>query len=234
MLERLTAQFGVVAIVSGRPVAFLVARLGIGPSLARLGVYGQYGLEHRAPDGSIVCDPLVDDYAGTVAEAIREAHAAAPPGALVEEKGLALTLHWRNAPDVAPRAIELADEIAARHGLAIRQGKRAIELVLPVANDKGSVVVSLLAGCSAGCVLGDDVGDIPAFRAVDVLAHTQQLRRRAGRGDEPGGPRGPRRRRGLRRRGTPRCARVPRGAGQPGVIGGPPRQLTVRSRGSPP
>jgi trehalose 6-phosphate phosphatase len=175
VLEHLTAQFGVVAIVSGRPVSFLVAHLGIGPSLARLGVYGHYGLEHRAPDGSIVCDPLVDDYAGTVAEAIREAHAAAPPGALVEEKGLALTLHWRNAPDVAPRAIELAHEIAARHGLAILQGKRAIELVLPVANDKGSVVVSLLASCSAGCVLGDDVGDIPAFRAVDVLAHTHNF-----------------------------------------------------------
>ncbi len=175
MLARLTARFGVVAVVSGRPVAFLVERLGIGPALARLGVYGHYGLEHLEPDGSIAYDPLVDDYAGVVAAAIREAHARVPTGAFVEDKGLALTLHWRQAPEAAPAAIELAHEIAEGHGLAIRQGRRAIELVLPVANDKGSVVTSLLAACSAGCVLGDDVGDIPAFTAVDTLAQSRHF-----------------------------------------------------------
>jgi trehalose 6-phosphate phosphatase len=175
VLARLTARFGVVAVVSGRPVAFLAARLGVGPALSRLRVYGHYGLEHLEPDGSIAYDPLVDDYKGVVAAAVREAHARVPPGAFVEDKGLALTLHWRQAPEAAPAAIELAHEIAEGHGLAIRQGKRAIELVLPVANDKGSVVTSLLAACSAGCVLGDDVGDIPAFTAVDTLAHSGQF-----------------------------------------------------------
>ncbi|HXZ82482.1 MAG TPA: trehalose-phosphatase [Acidimicrobiales bacterium] len=175
VLERLITEFAVVAIVSGRPVAFLVERLGIGPALNRLGVYGHYGLEHRSIDGSVAREPLVNNYAAAVAGAIRDARAAVPPGAFVEDKGLALTLHWRNAPDVAPAAIELAHEIAERHGLAVLQGKKAIELVLPVANDKGSVVVSLLSSCSAGCVLGDDVGDIPAFAAVDTLVRSKDF-----------------------------------------------------------
>ncbi len=176
ILERLTARYGVVAIISGRPVAFLVARLGIGPSLDRLGVYGHYGLEYRTPDGSIVCDPLVDDYTGAIDAATREVRAAVPPGVIVEEKGLALTLHWRHAPEAAPAAMELAQEVAGRHGLAVWQGRKAIELVLPVASDKGSVVARLLSECSAGCVLGDDVGDIPAFAAVEMLTGSRGLR----------------------------------------------------------
>lgn len=172
ILARLVARFAVVAVVSGRPVAFLTEQLGSGSPLDRLAVYGHYGLEHRAADGSVVRDPLVDDYQGAITKATRDAHAAVPPGAFVEEKGLALTLHWREALEVAPRAIELAHDIARRHGLAIRQGKRAIELVLPVANDKGSVVTSLLSSCSAGCVLGDDVGDLPAFAAIEALARS--------------------------------------------------------------
>ena len=118
---------------------------------------------------------MVDDYAGAVAAAIDEARARVPEGALVEGKGLALTLHWRNAPAVAPAAVALARRIAERHGLAIRLGKRAVELVLPVANDKGTVVTSLLTGCAAGCVLGDDVGDIPAFSALDLLVRSGAL-----------------------------------------------------------
>jgi trehalose 6-phosphate phosphatase len=173
VLSRLIACYGTVAVVSGRPVSFLVAHLGIGPELAHLGVYGHYGLEHLGSDGTVDYDPLVDDYAGVVAAATAEAHARVPRGALVEEKGLALTLHWRQAPEAAPASVALAHDLAERHGLAIRQGKRAIELVLPVANDKGSVVASLLSACSAGCVLGDDVGDIPAFAAIDLLAHTR-------------------------------------------------------------
>jgi trehalose 6-phosphate phosphatase len=172
ILARLVARFGIVAVVSGRPVAFLTEHLGTGSPLDRLAIYGHYGLEHRAADGSVGRDPLVDDYQGAITKATRDARAAVPPGALVEEKGLALTLHWREAPEVAPRATELAHEIARRYGLAIRQGKRAIELVLPVAIDKGSVVISLLAGCSAGCVLGDDVGDLPAFAAIGALARS--------------------------------------------------------------
>jgi hypothetical protein len=53
--------------------------------------------------------------------------------------------------------------------LTLRLGKMAAELVPSVACDKGVVVRSLFSGLGAGCVLGDDVADIPAFEAVAAL-----------------------------------------------------------------
>jgi trehalose 6-phosphate phosphatase len=35
-----------------------------------------------------------------------------------------------------------------------------------LAIDKGSVVRSLLRGCTAACYFGDDLGDLPAFAAL--------------------------------------------------------------------
>src|SRR3546814_18280112 len=36
--------------------------------------------------------------------------------------------------------------------------------------DKGSAVEELVAGLDAACFMGDDVGDLPAFAALDRLA----------------------------------------------------------------
>jgi trehalose 6-phosphate phosphatase len=39
-----------------------------------------------------------------------------------------------------------------------------------VATDKGTIVARAAAGLAAACFLGDDVGDLPAFAALDRLA----------------------------------------------------------------
>ena len=36
--------------------------------------------------------------------------------------------------------------------------------------DKGRVVETVAAGCTAACFAGDDAGDLPAFAALDRLA----------------------------------------------------------------
>jgi trehalose 6-phosphate phosphatase len=46
----------------------------------------------------------------------------------------------------------------------------AIELRPPVGPDKGLAVERLAQGCKAVCYLGDDVGDLVAFEALDRLA----------------------------------------------------------------
>jgi trehalose 6-phosphate phosphatase len=43
------------------------------------------------------------------------------------------------------------------------------ELRAPVRRDKGTVVTELAEGLSAACFMGDDVGDLPAFDALDRL-----------------------------------------------------------------
>jgi trehalose 6-phosphate phosphatase len=63
-----------------------------------------------------------------------------------------------------------ADEEATRSGLVVRAAKASIELHPPVPADKGSVVEHAAAGLRSVCFLGDDVGDLPAFAALDRLA----------------------------------------------------------------
>jgi trehalose 6-phosphate phosphatase len=158
-----------VAVVSGRPVAFLVERLDLSDAASRVELYGHYGLEHRLADGQVIGPPDEGRYEQIVDAALAEARSRAPRGVIVEAKGISLTLHWRQAPEEKAASIALAFELAERHGLTARQGTMAIELVPDSGQDKGTAVESIFSGLSSGCVLGDDVGDIPAFRAAREL-----------------------------------------------------------------
>jgi trehalose 6-phosphate phosphatase len=46
------------------------------------------------------------------------------------------------------------------------------ELHPPIAADKGSALLDLATGLTAACYFGDDLGDLPAFAALDHLATT--------------------------------------------------------------
>ena len=46
----------------------------------------------------------------------------------------------------------------------------SIELHPPIRVDKGTAVITIADGLQAVCFLGDDVGDLPAFDALDQLA----------------------------------------------------------------
>jgi trehalose 6-phosphate phosphatase len=170
VLRLLAARFAVMAVVSGRPVSFLADRLSVSTPDNRIQLFGEYGLECRLADGSVSRDPAVEHYLADVAAALREARASAKEGVHVEEKGISLTLNWRRATRYADDTLELADRLAARHALALRRGKMAVELIPRVGRDKGTVVAELFAGLAAGCVLGDDLADLPAFAAAEAIA----------------------------------------------------------------
>jgi trehalose 6-phosphate phosphatase len=165
VLSALTARLGRLAVVSGRPVAYLVAHL---PDEVEL--HGLYGLESRV-DGRMVEHPEAELWRPVVAEVAADADAAlAPEGVDVEHKGLSLTLHFRRVPEAEDAAISWARAAAARSRLHLRAAKASVELHPPVSVDKGTVVEERSAGLSAVAYLGDDVGDLPAFDALDRLA----------------------------------------------------------------
>lgn len=167
VLGALAARFGVVAVVSGRPVSFLAHHLGaVGPALL---LYGGYGAEWLA-DGGLWRAPEVESWLPAVAEALAAARRQAPEGLGIEDKGYALTLHWRRVPETGPWARAFAEDWSARTGLALQPGRRAVELRPPVGPDKGTVVEHLGKGCRAACFAGDDAGDLAAFSALDRLA----------------------------------------------------------------
>ncbi|HXH55940.1 trehalose-phosphatase [Iamia sp.] len=155
----------VVGVISGRPVEVLVRHL----SDERLHLAGLYGLERRE-HGEVADAPGSLRWLGPVAGAAADLTARLPDGVTVEPKRLSLTVHFRRRPEVGPAVAALADEIASAHGLMVRPARRSIEVHPPQTPDKGVVVEDLALRCSAACFLGDDVGDIPAFDALDRLA----------------------------------------------------------------
>lgn len=163
-LVGLTARFGVVAVVSGRPASYLQRHLP-----GDLGLVGLYGLE-RVQGGVIEPHPEAARWRSVVAGLVAEAQRELPAGIGIEDKGLSLTLHVRPHPELAELAWSWAAEAAARTGVHVRRARMSAELHPPVDADKGTVTAELIAGMDAACFIGDDVGDLPAFHALAAFA----------------------------------------------------------------
>jgi trehalose 6-phosphate phosphatase len=164
LLADLARPFELVAVVSGRPPDFLAEVLG---DPAGVELVGLYGLARALGGGE-----EATRWAGVIDEVVAEA-SAAPDGVYVEPKGLTTTLHWRHAPEARPWVEAFAARQAEARGLALHPGRMELELRPPVAVDKGTVVHALAAEHAgrlrAVAAFGDDIGDLPAFAAVDEL-----------------------------------------------------------------
>lgn len=154
-----------VTVISGRPVAFLAERI----SDPGIDLIGLYGLEQRLAGelsthpAAVAWEPVVAEVADRALSELRDTR--------VEEKGVSLTLHFREAPERAAEVESWAAEIAESSGLEIRPARQSVELHPPVPVDKGTALAAMTsAEATAVVYLGDDVGDLPAFRAVGPTA----------------------------------------------------------------
>jgi trehalose 6-phosphate phosphatase len=164
VLTDLAGAYGCVGVLTGRPVEFL--REVLPPEILLVGLYGlevvQRGVRRDHPSGGVWRE-VVHDVAAFAAD-------RAPAGTRVEEKGLSLTLHYREAPGIADAVQRFADLQAARSGLLCRPAKMSVELHPPIEVDKGTALLDHTGELRAVCFIGDDVGDLPAFDALDALA----------------------------------------------------------------
>jgi trehalose 6-phosphate phosphatase len=163
-LAALVARYPLVGVVSGRPAAFLAVHLPV----AGLERWGSYGLE-RVVDGGVERTDEAERWRPVVAAVVARARASAPAGVGVEDKGVSVTLHVRTAPSHGGWVRAFAEAEAASTGLAVHDARMSVELRPPLPVDKGTVVARLVAstGVSAACFVGDDLGDLSAFRALD-------------------------------------------------------------------
>jgi trehalose 6-phosphate phosphatase len=168
VLTRLAGALGLLAVISGRPVDFLAQRVRV-PGLQLL---GSYGIE-RIRDGARWIDPHAEEWLGPVRNASRTLRdlLAGSPGVRVEEKPVSVAVHWRQAPDrdiAAEEVRRVTAQVAADTGLRIEPGKLVEEVRPPVDMDKGAAIRALLAesALKTAAYAGDDLGDIPALRAV--------------------------------------------------------------------
>ncbi len=160
-LAALARRLAVVAVVSGRSVAFLERHLPAGVVLS-----GLYGLESRLADGTASRVPP-GPWPAVIADATAQARAELPAAVRVESKGTSVTLHFRSAPEAQEAVERFSARVAAATGLVARPAKRSVELHPPLGTDKGTVLDDLTAGLDGACYVGDDVGDLAAFDALD-------------------------------------------------------------------
>ncbi|HUW37079.1 MAG TPA: trehalose-phosphatase [Rhodocyclaceae bacterium] len=160
---------GALALVSGRALLDLEWRLG---SL-KLPIAGQHGLERRDAAGAMHVHGAPTAAMAAIRlrlQAVLERH----PGLLLEDKGMALAVHYRQAPALAGalhrllrRLIDEADE-----SLQLQTGKRVVE-IKPLGFDKGTAIEEYLAEPPfrgrRPVFIGDDATDEHGFAVVNRL-----------------------------------------------------------------
>jgi trehalose 6-phosphate phosphatase len=170
------ASVGVsVVVITGRPAAVALSLGGFDrPGLERLTIAGQYGAERwDAATGELTESPEPPGIAVVRERVPRIVAALGIPGVEIEEKRIAVGVHVRNTPDPerAERYLVPAlSALAEATELTVELGRYVIEL-RPSGFDKGVVLRDFVTERDAGSVVvfGDDLGDIAAFDAAEVL-----------------------------------------------------------------
>ncbi len=159
---------GALALVSGRPIAFLDEML----APHRFDIAGLHGAQIRL-DGELHAQSAQP---GSLREALRDLvrFANSHVGILVEDKRVSVALHWRLAPSLQDEALALMRRTAARIGPGVRlqEGKSVAEIV-PANASKGHAIAWLMAKPAyAGrrpVFIGDDITDEDGFAAVNAM-----------------------------------------------------------------
>jgi len=169
-------QQGALALFSGRSLRQVDELF----STCVLPVSGMHGIEVRLPGGKVLrpeIDPAVLDPARRWLGILQEQNRAL----VLEDKGLALAMHYRLAPGLASEVEVVMNEMAAELGrsFVLRQGKCVYEL-MPCGFDERTALETFMrerefAGRTP-VFIGDDGFDEPAFEAVNEMGgHTVRV-----------------------------------------------------------
>jgi trehalose 6-phosphate phosphatase len=169
-LEMLRQRLDVVAVVSGRPGNEVARLLGV----EGIVYLGNHGLDLWT-DGERPAASPASEVVRKALDELKEA-LAGQAGLSFEDKGATITIHYRAAADPeTARSLVLAAaaESAARHGLAVGEGKKVVELRPGHWAGKGAALEELAHdyGLRGLVYLGDDRPDLHAF---DALARFRQ------------------------------------------------------------
>ncbi|MFH0913444.1 MAG: trehalose-phosphatase [Candidatus Omnitrophota bacterium] len=165
-----------IAVISGRSLKDIKNKVG----LKNIIYSGNHGMEIESPKIKFT-SPVSPGYK-TILEKIKEdlsARLSVIKGALVEDKGLGLSVHYRQVDKESVALLKTLFHEAViihlvRNRIRVESGKMVMEVRPPVKWDKGRVVMWLLArqrfslkgGKIFPVYLGDDVTDEDAFRVL--------------------------------------------------------------------
>ncbi len=167
VLRELAPRLRVLALVTGRPADVVVELAGL-DEIPGLLVLGQYGAQRWSGGELSSPEPLP----GVALLRDRLPPLLADEGAALEDKGLALVVHTRPARDPVGALERLAgpvSELAAPLGFEVHPGRLVLEVRPPGFDKRGALLSLCDPAPSAVLFAGDDVGDLPAYDAVDDL-----------------------------------------------------------------
>ncbi|WP_208642944.1 trehalose-phosphatase [Rahnella woolbedingensis] len=162
------ASSGALALISGRPVEQLDQL--VAPLI--LPAAGVHGAEMRDGAGEFHRVTLPAQMAKDVEQTL-EAGMSALPGTLLEIKGMAFALHYRQAMQHQQHVLELAESVVATYPeLVLQPGKCVIE-IKPRGKDKGVAIYDFMqqppfAG-RLPVFVGDDLTDEKGFEVVNAM-----------------------------------------------------------------
>lgn len=168
-LHALSRQLGgALALVTGRSIEF------VDPLFApfRFPVAGLHGAERRDAAGRLRrthIPPAFQEMKQAIAY-----EAQAWPGAIVEDKGAAVTIHYRQTPGSEAEIVEAMQRYLDEAGpdWSLQRGKMVVE-ICPAHANKGSAVEAFLAEAPfegrRPVTIGDDVTDETMFAAANRL-----------------------------------------------------------------
>jgi trehalose 6-phosphate phosphatase len=158
---------GAVAIVSGRGIDSIDSFL----AMPDLPVAGLHGAERRDSNADVQRVGFNDERLLRM-EHVLEGVVSAHPGLLLEIKGAALALHYRNAPERGEAARKATERLVAQYpdAYVLQPGKMVYE-IKPKDVDKGRAVAAFLGEPPfvgrRPVFLGDDLTDEKGFAVVN-------------------------------------------------------------------
>ncbi len=169
ILTRLQERLGgALAIISGRPIAFLDQRF----MPHQFDSAGLHGLEHRIGGELSLCDPDEHPHLRHMVDRLSAA-VAGKAGVLIEDKGCSVAIHWRLAPQEKDFALAMAKATLEALGTDYRvQYGKAVAEILPSAAGKGKVIEQFLHEAPykgrKPIFVGDDLTDENGFKTVNA------------------------------------------------------------------
>lgn len=170
LLARTSAALdGALALVSGRPIDELDLRLA--PlRLPAAGIHGferrdSCGVLHRAPPRRGALDAVRHRFVQFI---------AGEPRFVLEDKGEAIALHYRRAPERAAAVRDFVEQVvdALPPGFALQPGDMVVEVKSQLFSKGLAVQAFMREAPFAGrrpVVIGDDFTDVDAFRVAEFL-----------------------------------------------------------------
>jgi trehalose 6-phosphate phosphatase len=168
-LERLSRRLGgALALVTGRALPFADELF----APYRFPIAGLHGAQRRSANGYVE-DVTPGENFLRLKEALR-GQARQWPGVLIEDKGMAVAAHYRQAPEYQAEVEEIMNRAAQEAGpdFTLQRGKMVVEL-RPAKASKGEALLAFLAeppfAGRTAIAIGDDVTDEAMFKIANDL-----------------------------------------------------------------